>query len=51
VGEPVEFLLHEWDQPSQSALIPVPPSLEKLGYFDTRREGGIPHAGDSSIAA
>src|SRR5215472_12827550 len=34
VGEPVEFLLHNWDQPSQSAIIPLPPSLKKLGYFD-----------------
>src|SRR5215472_566589 len=47
LGEPVQFFLHEWDQTSQSALIPVPPSLEKLGYFDTQRDGGIPHGCDS----
>src|SRR5215469_13676910 len=36
VCEPMQFLLHKWDQPSQSILIPLPPSPEKLGNFNAR---------------
>src|SRR5215467_6326588 len=51
LGEPVQFLLHEWDQTIQSALIPLPPSLEKLGYFDARWYGGTTHGDDNTQLA